>query len=204
MVQETVTISSDQKNRRRFLINVATTLGVIGTGGMLVPFIASMNPSMAARNAGAPIEVDISQLQAGEQITVSWRSKPVWILRRNKTILQKLKEEKVRDLLLDPDSSVVSQQPEYAHNEFRSINSEYLVVIAICTHLGCVPTYRPELAPDDLGPDWPGGYFCPCHGSRFDLAGRVFKRVPAPTNLVIPPYQFLSKSLIEIGTSKIA
>ncbi len=202
MVEETLNITAEQMQRRRFVITATAAMGVIGTGGIVVPFLASMSPSMAARSAGAPVQVDISRLQAGEQITILWRSQPVWVLRRNETILQKLKEENVRKLLLDPDSDVVSQQPDYAQNEFRAINSEYLVVIAICTHLGCVPTYRPELAPEDLGAAWPGGYFCPCHGSRFDLAGRVFKRVPAPTNLVIPPYQFLTDTLIEVGTSK--
>ncbi len=188
--------------RRRFLINATVSLGALGVGGLSVPFISSMNPSMGARTAGAPVQVDTSRLQPGEQITVLWRGKPVWVLRRTPDNIRNLKEENLRRSLRDPDSSVSTQQPDYASNELRSIRSEYLVVISLCTHLGCIPTYRPELAPDDLGPEWPGGYFCPCHGSRFDLAGRVYKRVPAPTNLVVPPYQFLADTLIEIGTSK--
>jgi len=202
MSQGIVNITSDQKQRRRFLINATVILGAVGTGGLLVPFVKSMSPSDKARSAGAPIQVDISRLQMGEQLTILWRRKPVWVLRRDDAIFTRLKDEKLRNRLRDPDSSVESQQPKYAQNELRSINSEYLVVVALCTHLGCVPNYRPELAPDDLGDDWPGGYFCPCHGSMFDLAGRVYKGVPAPTNLVIPPYQFLTDSLIEIGTSK--
>ncbi|VAW97047.1 Ubiquinol-cytochrome C reductase iron-sulfur subunit [hydrothermal vent metagenome] len=202
MSQGIVNITSDQKQRRRFLINATVILGAVGTGGLLVPFVKSMSPSDRARTAGAPIQVDISRLQMGEQLTILWRRKPVWVLRRDDAVFTRLQDEKLRDRLRDPDSAVESQQPVYAQNEFRSINSEYLVVVALCTHLGCVPNYRPELAPDDLGDDWPGGYFCPCHGSMFDLAGRVYKGVPAPTNLVIPPYQYLTDSLIEIGTSK--
>lgn len=202
MSQGIVNITTDQKQRRRFLINATVILGAVGTGGLLVPFIKSMSPSDRARSAGAPIQVDISRLQMGEQLTILWRRKPVWVLRRDDAVFTRLQDEKLRDRLRDPDSAVESQQPVYAQNEFRAINSEYLVVVALCTHLGCVPNYRPELAPDDLGDDWPGGYFCPCHGSMFDLAGRVYKGVPAPTNLVIPPYQYLTDSLIEIGTSK--
>ena len=202
MVQAIVNITTDQKQRRRFLINATVILGAVGTGGLIVPFIKSMRPSDRARTAGAPVQVDISRLQMGEQITILWQRKPVWILRRDDAVFTRLQDENLRNRLRDPDSSVESQQPVYAQNEFRAINSEYLVVVALCTHLGCVPNYRPELAPDDLGDDWLGGYFCPCHGSLFDLAGRVYKGVPAPTNLVIPPYQFITDSLIEIGTSK--
>lgn len=195
-------MSTHEKQRRRFLINATATLGAMGAAGLLVPFIASMNPSARARTGGAPVQVDISRLRPGEQITILWRGKPVWALRRTEENIQNLKELSHRKRLRDPDSSVLSQQPDYARNALRSINPEYLIVISLCTHLGCVPTYRPETAPPDLGPDWSGGYFCPCHGSRFDLAGRVYKGVPAPTNLVIPPYQFLSDTLVEIGTHK--
>lgn len=204
MSEDRIVISAEQEQRRRFLVAATATLGAIGTAGLLFPFIASMNPSERARAAGAPVSVDISRLQPGEQITITWRRKPVWVLRRTDTNIQDLNDNSFWSRLRDPGSNVLSQQPGYARNTLRSINPEYLVVIALCTHLGCVPTYRPEPAPPDLGPDWLGGYYCPCHGSRFDLAGRVYKGVPAPTNLVIPPYQFLTDTLIEIGTSRVS
>lgn len=185
--------------RRRFLVAATTVAGSIGIIAAAVPFISAMNPSARARSAGAPVNVDVSKLEPGQQITVKWRGKPVWILRRTPQMLEDLRSAELRERLRDPDSAVASQQPVYAKNEFRSIESEHLIVIGICTHLGCVPTFRPDVAPVDLGPDWPGGYFCPCHGSRFDLAGRVFKGVPAPTNLVVPPYRFLSESQIQVG-----
>jgi ubiquinol-cytochrome c reductase iron-sulfur subunit len=187
------------RKRRRLLIAAATVVGGAGAVATLVPFIESWNPSEKARSAGAPVMVDFSKLESGQQIAVSWRGKPVWVLRRTPEMLERLRSDAVRGKLRDPDSMVESQQPAYAKNEFRSINDEYLVVIGICTHLGCVPTFRPEVAPADLGADWPGGYFCPCHGSRFDLAGRVFKGVPAPTNLVIPPYTFVSDTKVMVG-----
>ncbi len=147
--------------------------------------------------AGTPVVVDISKLELGQQITVNWRQKPVWVLRRTPQILATLNT--LTDRLRDPESRVKSQQPAYARNKYRSIRPEYLVVIAICTHLGCVPSFRPEVAPADLGAEWMGGYFCPCHGSRFDFAGRVFKGVPAPINLLVPSHRYLSDQLIEIG-----
>ena len=143
--------------------------------------------------------MNFSKLEPGEQITVRWRGQPVWVLRRTPENLADLRRTDFRERLRDPDSEVESQQPVYAQNELRSIKEEYLVVIGICTHLGCVPTYRPDQAPEDLGEDWLGGYYCPCHGSRFDLAGRVYKNVPAPTNLVIPPYQYISENIIRVG-----
>ncbi len=184
--------------RRRFLIQSTTVIGAIGGSIVGVPFLSSMLPSARARSSGAPVEVDISKLKFGGQITVEWRGKPVWVLRRSKAVLKGLTQESLLTRLRDP-SSTVEQQPVSSKNEYRSLKSEYLVVVGICTHLGCVPTFRPELAPVDLGEQWPGGYFCPCHGSRFDLAGRVFKGVPAPTNLVIPPYHYISDTIIEIG-----
>lgn len=148
---------------------------------------------------GALVEVDISKIEPGQQITVTWRKTPVWVLRRTPEILERIDRPEHLEQLLDPNSEVTTQQPDYALNSHRSIRDEYFIVVSICTHLGCVPTFRPEVAPADLGPDWPGGYFCPCHGSRFDFAGRVFKGVPAPKNLLIPPYRFLSDTHIEIG-----
>ncbi len=192
------TLNTDDK-RRRFLVAAGTMVGGAGIATALIPFVSSMSPSARAYSAAAPVEVDVSKLEPGQQITVEWRSKPVWVLRRTEQIITDLKSDKLRQNLLDPDSLVSSQQPDYLQNLFRSRKEEFLVAIGICTHLGCIPTFRPDLAPEDLGPDWVGGYFCPCHGSRFDLAGRVFKNVPAPTNLVIPPYYFLSDNKILIG-----
>ncbi|MBL1319903.1 MAG: ubiquinol-cytochrome c reductase iron-sulfur subunit [Methylophaga sp.] len=185
--------------RRRFLVAAGTVVGGAGIAAALIPFVSSMSPSARAYSAGASVEVDVSKLEPGQQITVEWRSKPVWILRRTEQVVDDLQSDKLRQNLRDPDSLVTSQQPDYVQNAFRSRKEEFLVTIGICTHLGCIPTFRPDRAPEDLGPDWLGGYFCPCHGSRFDLAGRVFKNVPAPTNLVIPPYYFLSDNKILIG-----
>jgi ubiquinol-cytochrome c reductase iron-sulfur subunit len=185
--------------RRRFLTAATTTIGAIGTGFLLVPFISSMEPSAKARAAGAPVLADISKLEPGQLIRVKWRGKPVWVVRRTKAMLEEL--PKLDGRMVDPHSEM-DQQPPYAKNEWRSIKPEYLVLIGICTHLGCSPTYRPDIAPADLGPNWPGGFFCPCHGSRFDMAGRVFKGVPAPLNLVVPPYQYVSNTEILIGKGK--
>lgn len=185
--------------RRRFLVAVTATVAGTGLIAGLIPFLDSLWPSERARIAGAPVEVDLSKLEPGQQVTVGWRGKPVWALRRTPEMLDRMSTGAHRGRLLDPDSSVSTQQPEYARNPTRAIKPEYLIVIGICTHLGCVPTFRPELAPADLGPEWDGGYFCPCHGSRFDLAGRVYQDVPAPTNLVIPPHHYLNDTVVEIG-----
>jgi len=187
------------RKRRRFLVAATSVVGSIGLAAVSVPFVASMQPSAKARSAGAPVTVDFSKLEPGAQITVKWRGKPVWILRRTPAMLERLEQKTLLERLRDPNSDVRSQQPEYARNPYRAIKAEYLVVIGICTHLGCVPTFRPEIAPADLGPKWPGGYFCPCHGSRFDFAGRVYKGVPAPTNLVVPPHHYLAEAVVEIG-----
>ncbi len=182
--------------RRRFLTASATVVGAVGVGYLIVPFVASWSPSERAQAAGAPVEADISKLDPGAMLTVEWRGKPVWLVNRTARMLEALPSNDSR--LRDPNSEE-DQQPEYAQNEFRSIKPEYLVLVGICTHLGCSPTFRPEFAPPDLGPDWNGGFFCPCHGSRFDLAGRVFQGVPAPTNLVVPPYKYLSDTRVLIG-----
>lgn len=183
--------------RRRVLVGAATTMGVVGVAVAAVPFVASMLPSERARAAGAPIEADISKLAPGELMTMEWRGKPVWILRRTDAMLQLLGKDTQR--LSDP-KSVVLQQPTYCKNATRSIKPEYLVSIGLCTHLGCIPTFRPEVSPADLGARWPGGFYCPCHGSKFDLAGRVYKGTPAPTNLVIPRHSYLNDSQLIIGT----
>jgi len=184
-------------SRRRFLTAATTVVGAVGAVGAAVPFVASMWPSARAQAAGAPVEADISKLEPGALMTVKWRGKPVWILHRTQKNLDDL--PKLDSFLRDPKSEVESQQPPYCKNEHRSIKPEYGVMVGICTHLGCSPTYRPEIAPADLGEDWLGGFFCPCHGSRYDLAGRVYKGVPAPLNLLVPRHKYLSDTRILIG-----
>ena len=176
--------------RRRRLLAITSGLGVVGTAFALTPFVLSMMPSARAKASGAPVEVDISKLESGQLLTIEWRGKPVWILRRTPEMLKSLAA--VEKLLADPGSAVTDQQPEYAQNEPRSIKPEILVLVGICTHLGCSPDKRLEAGvASGLGDDWKGGFFCPCHGSKFDLAGRVYKNVPAPTNLEIPSYTYL-------------
>jgi len=192
-------MSPVDSGRRRLLVVASGTAAVIGLAAVAVPFIRSMDPSLKAKTAGASVKVDFSKLEPGQQMTLEWRGKPVWILRRSEEMLRLMETPRHRKRLRDPDSAEYTQQPVYAHNAYRSINAEYFVVIGICTHLGCVPNFRPEVAPDDLGPEWVGGYFCPCHGSRYDLAGRVYSGVPAPSNLVVPPYYFHTATLVEIG-----
>jgi len=186
--------------RRRFLVASTSVVGAIGAGFVAVPFLSSWMPSERAKNAGAPVEVDISKLEEGRLLIVEWQSKPVWILKRSKKTLDDL--AKNDDHLRDPDSKNTAQQPAYAQNHYRSVKPEVLVLVGICTHLGCSPTYRPDIAPADLGENWLGGFFCPCHSSRFDLAGRVFQGVPAPSNLVVPPYKYLSDNVIRVGDDK--
>jgi len=185
--------------RRRVLAAATGIVGGVGIAAASIPFVASMLPSQRARAGGAPVDADFAKLGPGEQVTFEWRGKPVWILRRTATMLKALENPSHRARLADPDSQVKSQQPAYARNAFRSIMPEYLVLVPTCTHLGCVPTFRPDIAPSDLGPEWPGGYFCPCHGSKFDFAGRVYRNVPAPINLVVPPHRYLSATTVRIG-----
>jgi len=182
--------------RRRMLITATSAVGAVGAGFAAVPFLASWNPSARAKAAGAPAEADISKLEPGQLLRVKWRGKPVWIVHRTEQNLADLKA--IEGELADP-ASQQPQQPEYCKNAHRSIKPEYQVAVGICTHLGCSPTFRPDVAPADLGPKWKGGFFCPCHGSRFDLAARVYSGVPAPTNLVIPPHQYVNDKTIMIG-----
>lgn len=182
--------------KRRFLTLSTAVIGAVGAGAVAVPFIMSWQPSAKARAAGAPVEADIGKMEEGQLLRVKWRGKPVWVVRRTEKNVADL--AKLDGKLADP-ASEVNQQPDYCKNPTRSIKPEYLVAIGICTHLGCSPTYRPDVAPADLGADWLGGFFCPCHGSKFDLAGRVYAGVPAPTNLVIPPHSFLSDNVVLIG-----
>ena len=185
------------KGKRRFLVTSTSVVGAVGAGFVAVPFLASWMPSERAKNAGAPVEADISRLEEGRMLTVEWQSKPVWIVRRSEKTLADL--EKNNANLKDPASDNIAQQPEYAKGQMRSIKPEILVLVGICTHLGCSPTFRPDIAPADLGENWLGGFFCPCHSSKFDLAGRVFQSVPAPTNLVVPPHYYVTDNTILIG-----
>ena len=184
-------------SKRRFLVNMTGAVGGIAAVGVAIPFVSSMMPSARAKAAGAPVEVDLSKIEPGMLLTAEWRGNPVWVVNRTKEMLDKLPT--LDDQLIDPTSDGANQQPEYCKNPTRSIKPQYLIAVGICTHLGCSPTYRKEVAPADLGPDWPGGFFCPCHGSRFDLATRVFKGSPAPTNLVIPPHKYLTDTKVLIG-----
>jgi ubiquinol-cytochrome c reductase iron-sulfur subunit len=184
-------------SKRRFLVAMSSTMGGVAAVGAALPFVFSMNPSARALAAGAPVEVDLSKIEPGMKVDVEWRGKPVWVVHRTPEMLELL--GKHEDKLTDPNSENRNQQPDYCKNRTRSIKPEYFVVVGICTHLGCSPTYRKEVAPADLGPDWPGGWFCPCHGSRFDMAARVFSGSPAPSNLVVPPHKYLSESKVLIG-----
>ncbi|MCK5829500.1 MAG: ubiquinol-cytochrome c reductase iron-sulfur subunit [Methylococcales bacterium] len=184
------------KSKRQFLTSALTVVGAVGTGYLAVPFLSQMQPSAKAMAAGAPVEVDISKIELGQLIRVAWRGKPVWILSRTPEVLEILESD--TEKLADPNSHE-SDQPEASDNPLRSIKPEIFVAVGLCTHLGCSPTFRPEIAPNDLGSDWKGGFFCPCHGSGFDLAGRVYRSVPAPTNLVIPPYRYITDTLIIVG-----
>lgn len=183
---------------RRHFLTVATS--VTGTAGVVmaaVPFVMSFKPNARAQALGAPVQVDISKLEDGAMVRVMWRGKPVWVLRRSKAMLKRMADSNPE--LADPNSEVAEQQPSYAQNEGRSIKPEILVILGVCTHLGCAPLERFDIAPADLGPDWVGGFYCPCHGSKFDLSGRVYAGVPAPTNLPVPPHRFLSEDLILVG-----
>ncbi len=192
-----VTADNVNQRRRRILTASATVVGGVGLGFAAAPFLIAWAPSERAQAAGAPAEIDISKLEEGQRITVEWRGKPVWAVRRSQQMLDALPE--LTDKLRDADSEELDQQPPYAQNEFRSIKPEVLVLIGLCTHLGCSPTYFPEFDPSEPVSDWKGGFFCPCHGSAFDMAGRVYKAVPAPLNLVVPPHKYLSDTRIIVG-----
>ena len=198
MSDELVVHPDEPDRTRRRLTQAAAAVGGLAIAGASAPFIASLAPSERARAQGAPIDADISRLGAGQLATFEWRGKPVWILRRTPDMLARL--DAVRGELSDPASEVASQQPKYARNPVRSRRPELFVTVALCTHLGCVPSYRPE--PGSLQPGWPGGFYCPCHGSKFDLAGRVFSGSPAPTNLVVPPYSLPGDDVVVIGADE--
>jgi len=182
---------------RRQLLTAATVLtGAVGVAFAAVPFLASWKPSARARALGAPVEIDVSKLEAGALLKVEWRGKPVWVLRRTEEMLQAL--DGLADQLADPASNS-SEQPDYARNAARAVRPEYMIMLGVCTHLGCAPVERFRRGDAEMGADWPGGFYCPCHGSKFDLAGRVFKGMPAPTNLPIPPHTFLDDNRILVG-----
>ena len=183
--------------RRKMLTTSASVVGAVGAAVAVLPFLSTMSPSARALASGAPVEVDVSKLEPGQKIQIEWRRKPVWIVRRTDEMVSLLNS--TEDRLRDPKSDVLDQQPEFARNQARSLKPEVLVLVGICTHLGCSPTYRPELAPADLGPEWVGGFYCPCHGSSFDMAGRVYKNVPANKNLEVPPYRYISENVLVVG-----
>jgi ubiquinol-cytochrome c reductase iron-sulfur subunit len=183
------------KTRRNLVVATSVVGGAAGIGAA-VPFVASMWPSERARAAGAPVSIDISRIAPGELTVVEWRGKPVWVLRRTKEMIESLKSVEPR--LSDPKSKA-SEQPKYAENEYRSARPEVMVLVGVCTHLGCSPQEKRADAKAEMGADWPGGFYCPCHGSKFDFAGRVFKGSPAPTNLVVPPYTLASETTVVIG-----
>ncbi|WP_367598881.1 ubiquinol-cytochrome c reductase iron-sulfur subunit [Pseudomonas fulva] len=191
-------MSNDGVNagRRRFLVAATSVVGAAGAVGAAVPFVGSWFPSAKAKAAGAPVKVNIAKVEPGQQMVAEWRGQPVFIVRRTAEILDNLK--KITGELSDPDSQA-SDQPTYVDPQVRSIKPEILVLVGLCTHLGCSPTFRPEVAPVDLGPKWVGGYFCPCHGSHYDMAGRVYKSQPAPLNLPVPPHAYESDEIIVIG-----
>jgi|TARA_B110000014_G_scaffold157420_1_gene110655 ubiquinol-cytochrome c reductase iron-sulfur subunit len=191
-----MTESKKSLNRRNFLANLTKVMGGVGGIFAVIPFLSTMSPSEKAKSAGAPIEIDVSGLKPGAFKVVEWRGKPVWVVRRTAEMINNTQED--NDILTDP-KSLEEHQPKYTQNKFRSLNPEYLVLLGICTHLGCSPLYKPNSKTAELGLDWKGGFFCPCHGSKFDLSGRVHRGMPAPYNLEVPPYYFASESKIIVG-----
>lgn len=183
-------------SRRRFLTVATSAVGAAGAVGIAVPFLGSWNPSAKAKAAGAPVKADVGKLEPGQMVVVEWRGQPVYIVHRTAQMLDALPS--LDGQLKDPDSAI-SEQPSYITDNSRALRPELLVIVGICTHLGCAPKYRPEVAPADLGSDWVGGFFCPCHGSKFDLSGRVYSGVPASANLVVPPYSYESENVVVIG-----
>lgn len=196
MTNFTLPVDSPGDADRRLWLGAATVAGAAGLVTTAVPFVASLAPSEKARALGAPVEVDVGSLRPGELRTVEWRGKPMFVLRRTPEMIDALARHDT--LLADPQSRR-SEQPKAARNDLRSIRPELAVIEAVCTHLGCVPTFRPTPGSPDIGAQWPGGFYCPCHGSKFDLAGRVFKNVPAPTNLSVPPHRYVSETALLIG-----
>ncbi|MGH6665793.1 MAG: ubiquinol-cytochrome c reductase iron-sulfur subunit [Pseudolabrys sp.] len=188
----------EQPSRRDFLYIATAAVGAVGAAAAVVPLIDQMEPDSATIAAGAPVSIDISHIAAGQQIQVFWRSKPIFIINRPPALLKTLQKPQLVDRLSDPNSDVL-QQPPYAKNWHRSVKPEFAVLVGICTHLGCIPKFMPTPNPTSPATDWLGGYFCPCHGSKYDLAGRVFSGVPAPYNLPVPPHRYASDTMLTIG-----
>ncbi len=187
----------ENMGRRRFLTATTAVVGAVGAGFAAVPFIKSWNPSERAKLAGAPVTADLTGLQEGQRLMLEWRGQPIWIVKRSKAILDALPG--LDSHLRDPKSENPEQQPKYATNELRSIKPEISVLVGLCTHLGCSPEMKAEIRPEPFDPEWKGGYFCPCHKSKFDMAGRVYQGVPAPTNLVVPPHYYENDTTIVVG-----
>lgn len=187
-----------EPTRRDFLYIATASVAAVGAAAALVPLIAQMNPDAATLAAGGPVDLDLSKVAPGQQVVVRWRSRPVFVTHRTDALLKELQSASLIAQLADPQSQEL-QQPPYARNWHRSVRPEFGVLVGICTHLGCIPMFYPQPSPSQPTADWPGGYFCPCHGSKYDLAGRVFKGVPAPYNLPVPPYRFVTGSTIRIG-----
>jgi len=194
-------MSNDGVNagRRRFLVAATSVVGAAGAVGAAVPFVGSWFPSAKAKAAGAPVKVNIGKIEPGQQMVAEWRGQPVFIVRRTEEALTNL--GKLTDVVADPNSEA-SEQPTYVDPSVRSIKPEVLIVVGLCTHLGCAPSFRPEVAAPDLGADWLGGYFCPCHGSKYDMAGRVYKGQPAPLNLPVPPHSYETDTVVVIGVDQ--
>jgi ubiquinol-cytochrome c reductase iron-sulfur subunit len=184
--------------RRDFLFLVTGSVATVGVAATLWPFVAQMNPDAATVAAAGPVDIDISQIQPGQRVVTLWAQRPVFVVKRGQKAMDELKDPKLLAQLRDPNSQEL-QQPAYAANWSRSIKPEILVLVGVCTHLGCIPLFDPEPNATNPAPDWPGGFFCPCHGSKYDLAGRVFQGVPAPYNLPVPPYYFPDDKTLRIG-----
>ncbi len=197
MSEITMTDNGVNVRRRRLLIGATSAMGAVGAAGLAVPFLGSWNPSAKARAAGAPAKADISKLEDGQQMIVEWRGKPVWVVKRSAEMLKAL--ETLDDKLSDPNSELLQQPAYIPHTPARAVREDVAVIVGICTHLGCSPSYKPEVGPQPFDKEWIGGFFCPCHGSRFDLSGRVFSGSPAPKNLVIPPHYYESDEILVIG-----
>lgn len=197
----TSTGAPHQPSRRDFLYVATATVAAVGAAAALVPLVDQMNPDASTLAAGGPVEVDISKIEQGAQIVVRWRQRPIWIYHRSPQTLQKLQSNEDISLLADPNSEQM-QQPPYATNWHRSIKPEFGVLVGICTHLGCIPMFYPNPSPVSPVANWLGGYFCPCHGSKYDAAGRVYRGVPAPYNLPVPPYRFVNDTTIRIGENQ--
>ena len=197
-VSTAIVPTSDKASRRDFLYIATAAFGTVGAIASIIPMIAQMNPDASTLAAGGPVELDLSKVAPGQQVVLRWRTRPVFVTHRTPEAVQKLKDPALLSLLADPESSEL-QQPTYVQNWHRSIKPEFGVVVGICTHLGCIPLYEPDPNATSPAANWPGGYFCPCHGSKYDLAGRVYHGVPAPYNLPVPPHHYPSDTMLRVG-----